>query len=102
MADFEQNVHHLSTIRASENNYEIAEQVATDLIMDLTHIYIHLYDNRHCEIVKPFAIHLLKNYQNYLKREYSHEQSARKAMNDENISIGEHLYEIIEKFRRLG
>lgn len=90
MADFENNVALLATVRISERSLRIPYLVASDLVDELLRIpWGDLPEKIQHSLVDPHATHLLEIYQAKLRRGYSHKQAARQAMTEEHSLIEE-------------
>ncbi len=84
MADFENNVVHLATVRINERNRKIAFEVAADLThFVLREVWVGLSARKKQTLVRPYANHLWGNYKSKLRASYSHEEAARQAMLEE-------------------
>jgi len=84
VADFENNVVHLATVRTNERNLRIAFDVATDLVFSVVgRPFDKLSERQQRSLVRPYAEHLFNNYQRKLRTGYSHKDAAREAMEEE-------------------
>lgn len=84
MADFENNVIHLSNIRINERNRKITFEVAADLIHSLLReSWIDLPERQKRSLVSHSANRLWDNYMNKRKASNSTKEAARKAMLEE-------------------
>jgi ABC-type transporter MlaC component len=92
MADFENNVVHLATVRTNERNLHIVFEVATDLVISvLGRSWDNLSERQQQLLVRPYANHLFNNYRRKLSTGYSHKEAARQAMKEELSLIEEQL-----------